>query len=84
MKKRKGKLHRWSLWYAIIIFYSPWFKKFMKGPRGMQLLQIDPWRQILLNFLTDSVKMPRQRHLSPIRWRHVSILIIKKKLLKNK
>jgi hypothetical protein len=31
-----GKLHRWSLWYAIIIFHSLWFKKFMRDPCGMQ------------------------------------------------
>jgi len=28
----------------------------MGGPRDMQQLQIDPWRQILLKFLIDSVK----------------------------
>jgi hypothetical protein len=25
-----------SMWYAIIIFYSLWFKKFIGGPRSMQ------------------------------------------------
>jgi hypothetical protein len=35
-RKIMGKLYRWSLWYAIIIFYSLWFKKLLEGPRGMQ------------------------------------------------
>jgi hypothetical protein len=31
-----GKLHRWSLWYSIIIFYSWWLKKLLGDPCGKQ------------------------------------------------